>query len=181
MLPEDALEGKAEPLRRPAGGVVEGVAFPLQPAVTELIEGVPRHQIDGLGRLSRALERGRKPDVADLDHAVLGGHPHVARHALRRACLGVDHGKEKRVGRGGALVEPGLEVVETHERPVRQVAEEHLAGAIFLVRGREEMPAVTCGIERLEPDARPGDWSPLRQPGGRPVQRLEFRRHATES
>ena len=149
VLPEDPLEGEAEPLSRPAGGVVEGIAFPLQAAVAELIEGVPRHQVDGLGRLSRALERRRKPDVADLDDAVLGGHPHEARHTLRRARLGVHHGKEERVGRGGALVEPGFEVVETHERPIREVAEQHLAGAIVLVRGREELPAVTVGIKRL--------------------------------
>ena len=108
--------------------------------------------------------------MADLDNAVLGRHPQVARHALRSKRLHVDDGEEKRVGRSGALVEPDLEVVEAHEGTVWQMAEQQVGGAFLLVGRLEERPAVTRGIERLEADARPGERSPLRRLRWRPVQ-----------
>jgi len=55
------------------------------------------------------------PNVADLDHAMLRGHAHEGCHALGHARCTVNHAHEVRIGRGRALVEPGLEVFEARE------------------------------------------------------------------
>src|SRR5262245_51859305 len=44
VLVEDSLEAEAEPARRAPRGGVEGVAFPLQPPVAEIVHGIAHEQ-----------------------------------------------------------------------------------------------------------------------------------------
>jgi len=44
MVAEDALEAKAKAFGGTPRGLVERVALPLQPAITEIVEGVAREQ-----------------------------------------------------------------------------------------------------------------------------------------
>ena len=73
------------------------VTLPLEAPVAEVVERISGHQIDGLGRLAGALERRRKPDVPDLDHAVLWSHAHEAGHAFRCTGVSVHDGDEERI------------------------------------------------------------------------------------
>src|SRR5439155_374391 len=66
-LPENPLEGEAEPFGGAAGRLVEGIAFPLVPAIAELVEDTRHHQVHGLGRGRVILKRRAEGDMADLD------------------------------------------------------------------------------------------------------------------
>jgi hypothetical protein len=76
------IPSKRKPKRSAARreALVERVALPLQPAVTKIVEGVAREQVDRLGGGRRASQLWAEPDVADLDRAEGGLHPQVSVH-----------------------------------------------------------------------------------------------------
>jgi hypothetical protein len=71
----------------------------VKPATPQHLEGVARQEEDRLGRLRRALQRAAEPDVADLDHAVLGLDAQEAHDAGREAARHVQDRVEVRIGR----------------------------------------------------------------------------------
>src|SRR6187397_104694 len=83
VVAKDPLEAKAKALGGTPRGLVERVALPLQPAVTEIVEGVAREQVDGLGGGRRTPQLWAEPDVADLNRAEGGLYPQVGGLAQR--------------------------------------------------------------------------------------------------
>ena len=115
-------------------------------AVAEVVERVPREQVDRLGRGRCALQRRAEPDVADLDAAVLGLDAQVGDDADRPAVL--HDREEQRVLRRRLRLEVGAHLLDPVERPVRQVVPEPRVadGGRLQVGG-------PGGVERLEPHA----------------------------
>src|ERR1700693_1331337 len=71
VLPEDALKSESKPLRRAPRRGVRRVAFPFEPAITEVVEGMTGQEEDRLRGRARALQGRGEPDMADLDPPVL--------------------------------------------------------------------------------------------------------------
>ena len=152
MLPEDALENKPEALGGPTGRRVGGIAFPLQPPVAQDIERMPGHDEDRFGRLPGPLQLRRKPDVADLDHAVLGNDAHERCNSARGLSLAIDDRESQRIVQRGAFFEPRHEFVFPRERSVGQVG----PGRVRAGRRRKQVVAMPSGVERLEQHALAG-------------------------
>src|SRR5207247_1494148 len=83
------------------------------------------------------LQHWRNPDVADLDHTVLGHDAHEGRDAPRGAGLTVDDREGQRILGASVLLEPRAEGRPGRKRPVGQV----VPGPIGARRRREQVLA----------------------------------------
>ena len=106
----------------PGGGdprrLVEAVALPLETPVPQVLERVPRHQVDRLGRGASPLQAPGEDDRPDLDRAVPGVDPEVRRHPGRPSVVirpGRDDRERERVGGGSERGD-----VARHRRDVRR-------------------------------------------------------------
>ena len=176
VLARHALEGEAEPLRRPARADVGGIALPLDAPVAQVLEGVAQEEVDGLGRRGRALEAGPEPDVPDLQAAVGGLDAQVGDEPTRASAGRFDDRQEERVVRARPVLEPGAELAGG-EGPVGQEAPEVGVGAGTL-RGREEGVGVRGRIDGDEFDATAGERPPPRRTRPRPRGQVAGARRA---
>ena len=151
VVAEDALEAEAEAVGGAAGGGVERVALPLEAAVAELVEGVVREQVDGLGGGRRALQSCSEPDVADLDDALLGGDAQVGGHARRALVRQRGQRVEERVLRALGPVEQLTQVTGISVRAVGEVRPDREV-SLRRVRGGVERLGVRGGVDRPEQD-----------------------------
>jgi len=70
-LAKNAFEHESQPVRRPTGSCIQGIAFPFVAAVAQFIEDPAHHQEHGLGGCRRFLQPRREVDVPDFDDAHL--------------------------------------------------------------------------------------------------------------
>ena len=130
-FPEDALIDEAEPLRRPPGGEVAAVAFPLIAPIAEL-EGVRHHHMHGLGR--------DRPGFHLDDH----------RRRLRLGQAGLEH-----LGRGTARHVDGLiAVVAPHASSVRTVSVRNTTVALTRYTTVAVVISPNCSLSRCVGKAR---------------------------
>lgn len=154
MLPKHALEREPQPARRPLRRLVQIVRLPLVPAISQVLERVPRHQEHGLGRAARPPQRGRKQHEPHFDDAVRG--PDVVIGCVPDGLVRcpVDDGERVRVPARGGLRDETLEFGPRGRR-----GREHVVPEVG-VRGAAETGVEVVGVrggEALEPDGGAGE------------------------
>ena len=97
MLIEDPLVDEAETTGRGARAGVGGVALPLHPPVSEIVQGVRDEEEERLRRRWGALQIRPEPDVPDLDRAMIRLDAHQRGHALSPIARVRPDGEEERV------------------------------------------------------------------------------------
>src|SRR6185503_8577704 len=105
---------------------------------------------DRFRRLARLLQRGRHPDMTDLDHAIGFVETHEGAHAGGLSRGAADKGIEPGVAAFLLLREPGRESIEIGERTIAHIGPHRAFG---VARGKcvIEIAAMLLRDDRLEP------------------------------
>jgi hypothetical protein len=149
VLAEDAFKGKTQPLGRMPAGKIRGVALPFVPAVAELVEDVPRHQVHRFGGRRRLLQGRGQHDISNLDDP-------MRRLCAHKACpapghLGGGRQNGQVCGRSIRLLSRDrvAQFVLVPEGPVAQPGPQ----IVLLLKNLPERSGVPRGVQRLQGDA----------------------------
>src|SRR5215203_371977 len=149
MVIEDPLVDEAETTGRGARAGVGGVALPLHPPVSQIVQGVRDEEEERLRRRWGALQIRPEPDVPDLDRTMIRLDAHQRGHALSSIARVRPDGEEERVLTGRLSAQMRIELLLRGEGTVRQIVPDARSLRVA-VAGREEGVGVCGGIERLD-------------------------------